>query len=837
PESTVISLHNPIDDPTNASKSPSLDNLFTIFIADFTYSVPLTLNTPRRKQPSPAEKTHCVDLVIDPSRYYRPLQIYQDPVTSFDRAPMPSSKNSSNQKKPSPLRPLKNAATRRNIVFNPPQAGPHKQSPFKTKHQLSSSPSRAPFGNKLNMIPMPPPGEPIYNTDSIEKKQPVMSKFKTGSNTGPQKALFTTFSSSSISDKENYSQPYYPDHSTLFNDGLPSGNFSLEGLYGQKPAPKRLMDAAPIHESRPLKKTKSEEVQQGEESSEANYLPAPESFPPLHDDGSKPSHSYAQLIGMSILRAPSRRLTLAQIYKWISDTYSFYSASDAGWQNSIRHNLSLNKAFIKQERPKDDPGKGNYWAIQPGMETGFIKDKSRKSAGGNDNGPVMSALPTPTLQPELPQSSLPQQGSFKPLVPAPRPQELPPKPTYSPPEPQLPKASEELSSDATIPASDAYLELEQDEATQEAPSSPLLQSSPPAALMHSSPPIPRHVPRRQHTPPPVPRFPSSSRSRSHKRKFASMDDSGYLSSLDSSAMRPHRMLTSEADRPRMKRGRAEEEIARLRGSSYDSPTKSRACFAPPSSSPVRQSIKNRSSQMLPPLTPMVKLKAPMRPPPSVSPNTNLRMHRDKVREMVGSPLRGVTSLDENLPWSPAFNLDDNYLFQEFTHGDFDIFTDSTGFLSVPGMGSPEKKSAKRPRLDRSRSANILADISNSNYSKSITSTPLLKLTPGLSSSIFKSPSKGLGLMDSPTKLLSIDNSLSPFKLPAQSPSFNHQAFDLPHDDFLGAEFLSEELDDFSGVDIMQGFQKIGAGGASSRSTPKTNTSSRPPFGRSFTSRF
>ena len=753
---------------------------------------------------------------------------------------MPSSKNNSNHKKPSPLRPLKNAATRRNIVFNPPQAGPHKQSPFKATQHLSSSPSRAPFGNKLNLIPMPPPGGPNFSTDSMEKKQPQMSKFKTGSNSGPQKALFTTFSSSTVSEKENYPQPYYQDPTSSYNDGLSSANFSLEGLYPQKQQAKRLMDAAPIHESRPQKKLKVEEVQQTEEAAEATFLPAPDSFPPLHDDGSKPSHSYAQLIGMSILRSPARRLTLAQIYKWISDTYSFYSAQDAGWQNSIRHNLSLNKAFIKQERPKDDPGKGNYWAIEPGMEHQFIKDKSRKTAGGNENGPVMTAQTTPASQPELPQVPLPQSGCFKPLIPAPPPQELPPKPTYVPQEPQLPVISEELSSDATIPASDAFLELEQDEAPEEAPSSPLITSSPPAAMMHSSPPIPRHVPRRHDTPPPVPRFPSSSRSRSHKRKFASMDDSGYYSSLESSAMRPHRLLTSEADRPRIKRGRAEEEIARLRGSSYDSPTKSRACFAPPSSSPLRQSIKKKSSsQMLPPLTPMVKLKAPARPPPSVSPNTNLRMHRDKVREMVGSPLRGVTSLDENLPWSPAFNLDDSYLFQEFTNGvDFDIFTDNAGFLSVPGMGSPEKRSAKRPRLDRSRSANILADISNSNYNKNVTSTPSLKLTPGVSTSMFKSPTKGLGLMDSPSKLLNIDDSQSPFKFSVQSPSFNLQAFDLPHDDFLGAEFLSEELDDFSGVDIMQGFQKIGAGGAqSSRNTPKTNSSSRPPFGRSLTSRF
>lgn len=104
-------------------------------------------------------------------------------------------------------------------------------------------------------------------------------------------------------------------------------------------------------------------------------------LPLIEDDGSKPPYSYAMLIGMSILRSPHQRLTLSQIYDWIRTTFSWYKNSKPGWQNSIRHNLSLNKAFVKQERPKTDPGKGNYWIVAPGCEQQFMRPRLQKRSG------------------------------------------------------------------------------------------------------------------------------------------------------------------------------------------------------------------------------------------------------------------------------------------------------------------------------------------------------------------------------------------------------------------------------------------------------------------------
>ena len=51
--------------------------------------------------------------------------------------------------------------------------------------------------------------------------------------------------------------------------------------------------------------------------------------------------------------------------------YPFYKKQDAGWQNSIRHNLSLNECFVKTQRAPDEPGKGCLWSVLPGTEEQF----------------------------------------------------------------------------------------------------------------------------------------------------------------------------------------------------------------------------------------------------------------------------------------------------------------------------------------------------------------------------------------------------------------------------------------------------------------------------------
>ncbi len=97
-------------------------------------------------------------------------------------------------------------------------------------------------------------------------------------------------------------------------------------------------------------------------------------------------------------------MTLSQIYNFISAQYPYYEANNRGWQvsfyfdtkikanfinsqNSIRHNLSLNRYFIRLARKENESGKGSFWRLDQTCEEKLIDHafRHRKQRGNSNN--------------------------------------------------------------------------------------------------------------------------------------------------------------------------------------------------------------------------------------------------------------------------------------------------------------------------------------------------------------------------------------------------------------------------------------------------------------------
>ncbi len=126
------------------------------------------------------------------------------------------------------------------------------------------------------------------------------------------------------------------------------------------------------------------------QSNSAAYLKEREEF--RTNSSCKPPYSYSQLIVLSMKESNYPKMTLQMIYDWIIENFSYFKKADPSWQitfkNSIRHNLSLNKCFIKIARQKDEPGKGGFWTLDPDYDKKLTESSNLTNTCSNGSSPA-----------------------------------------------------------------------------------------------------------------------------------------------------------------------------------------------------------------------------------------------------------------------------------------------------------------------------------------------------------------------------------------------------------------------------------------------------------------
>ncbi|NXR58819.1 FOXJ1 protein, partial [Rhadina sibilatrix] len=125
----------------------------------------------------------------------------------------------------------------------------------------------------------------------------------------------------------------------------------------------------------------------------------------------KPPYSYATLICMAMEASKKPKLTLAAICKWIRDNFCYFRRAHPSWQSSIRHNLCINKRFVKVPREKGEPGRGAFWKLHP-QYAQWLRSSSSSTSGGHRNLPESGGAQPGAARPvPLSSRSLLQVGS------------------------------------------------------------------------------------------------------------------------------------------------------------------------------------------------------------------------------------------------------------------------------------------------------------------------------------------------------------------------------------------------------------------------------------------
>ncbi|KAI0322806.1 hypothetical protein OF83DRAFT_1091849 [Amylostereum chailletii] len=113
--------------------------------------------------------------------------------------------------------------------------------------------------------------------------------------------------------------------------------------------------------ARPVVNIVSSPGPMGSEDEDDDHDKLPFKLPPGPYSPVKPDLPYAALIGQAILASPQHRLTLQEIYHYITIVWPHFKRNEQTWMNSIRHVLSTTMVFRKVQR--DRIAGRTLWAI------------------------------------------------------------------------------------------------------------------------------------------------------------------------------------------------------------------------------------------------------------------------------------------------------------------------------------------------------------------------------------------------------------------------------------------------------------------------------------------
>ncbi|KAI1433922.1 hypothetical protein GGR50DRAFT_704954 [Xylaria sp. CBS 124048] len=172
--------------------------------------------------------------------------------------------------------------------------------------------------------------------------------------------------------------PGHLDESTL-ERGLAARSPGLSVQEGSPQLKEGVVEVFPLDEDAEMQGTMpSHQAQPNEQLLEA-------------DDTAKTGEPYARLIYRAFMSRETHSMTLQEIYQWFRENTDKAKSESKGWQNSIRHNLSMNGAFVKRDRKTsaDDPApthpqetkKSTEWVLQDWAVRDGVQSTTRYRKG------------------------------------------------------------------------------------------------------------------------------------------------------------------------------------------------------------------------------------------------------------------------------------------------------------------------------------------------------------------------------------------------------------------------------------------------------------------------